>query len=88
MTKEEKQKVKLAAKTLLEKLKDNEVQRKILVTDWFRHTQTQGKVKDMISDVLDILPATTYTLPIFHEKVNAVYNHLYKTAAIGQQYWA
>ena len=88
LTKEEKQKVKLAAKTLLEKLKDNEVQRKILVTDWFRHTQTQGKVKDMISDVLDILPATTYTLPIFHEKVNAVYNHLYKTAAIGQQYWA
>jgi type I restriction enzyme, R subunit len=85
----EKQKVKLAAKALYQKLKDNDTQRKIMVRDWHRNVQTQGKVKDMIGDVLDeSLPSESYPEVVFNEKWEAVYGHVFKTATLGQQYWA
>jgi type I restriction enzyme R subunit len=47
-------KVKEAAQALLQKLKDNEIQRTILSTDWHKHPQLQGNVKKMIGDVLNL----------------------------------
>jgi type I restriction enzyme, R subunit len=89
LTAAEKQKVKLAAQALLQKLKDNDTKRKIMVTDWHRNVQTQGKVKDMIGLVLyDNLPQDIYNDTLFKNKWEAVYGHIYKTASLGQQYWA
>jgi type I restriction enzyme, R subunit len=89
LTNADKQKVKLAAKTLLQKLKDNDTCRKIMVRDWHRNVQTQGNVKDMIGDVLDEnLPEASYPEIVYNAKWEAVYGHVFKKAVLGQQYWA
>jgi type I restriction enzyme, R subunit len=85
----EKQKVKLAAKALLQKLKDNDIKRSIMVTDWHRNAQSQVKVRKLIGDVLDEnLPQESYDKNLFNEKLTAVYTHIYNTATLGARYWA
>jgi type I restriction enzyme, R subunit len=89
LTLADKQKVKLAAKTLYQKLRDNETQRNIMVRDWHRDVRTQGKVKEMIGNVLnDNLPEDSYPELIYNQKWEAVYGHVFNTAVLGQQYWA
>ncbi|MFN4255487.1 MAG: type I restriction endonuclease subunit R [Saprospiraceae bacterium] len=88
LTQEEKQKVKLAAKTLLQKLQADETSRKIMVTDWHRNVQTRGRVREMIGQVLDEeLPSESYGEAVFTEKLEAVYAHIEKKAVVGERYW-
>lgn len=51
MTAEETQKVKLAAKSLLERLLST--QPKVLVQDWYKNDQSQRQVKFTVESILD-----------------------------------
>ena len=85
----DKQKVKLAAKALYQKLRDNETQQSVMVRDWHCDVRTQGKVKEMIGNVLnDTLPEDSYPELIYSQKWEAVYGHVFNTAVLGQHYWA
>lgn len=59
MTQAEEQKVKLAAKSLLKRLTAS--QPKVLVQEWFRHTQSKLRVQKTVEDVLNAhLPEESY----------------------------
>ena len=69
LTAAEEEEVKLAAKTLIPKLK--EASPKLLLRDWYRDPQNTERVRSKISDVLnDILPES-YDRQIFREKCEA-----------------
>jgi type I restriction enzyme R subunit len=69
----ERQQVKLAAKDLLKKLKQEK-----LVLDWRRKQQARAEVLFTIETVLDeILPDPPYTKAIYEETCNDVYQHVY-----------
>ena len=80
-------KVKEAAQALLQKLKDNEIQRTILSTDWHKHPQLQGNVKKMIGDVLNLKLPKSYDESTFKQKRSNVYNHVFNVASRGKAYW-
>lgn len=83
----DKKKVKEAAQTLLEKLKDNETKRTVLTADWYKNEQLRRSVDKMIGDVLDKNLPASYDKPTFQKKRKAVYFHVYKTASQGKAYW-
>ena len=84
MTKAEEQKVKLAAKQLLAKLKDG--QPKILIQDWYKDNQSRAKVKARIEDVLHKTLPDSYDRMIFSQKTNNVYNLVYDYSSKGQKW--
>jgi type I restriction enzyme R subunit len=71
LAKKEKDKVKLVSKTLLEKLK-----REKLVLEWRKRQQTRADVLLTIEMTLEELP-DSYTKPVYQEKCNLVYQHVY-----------
>jgi len=83
LTKEEEKKVKLAAKTLLEKLFD--AQNKILIQEWHKEKASQEKVKREIQLVLGkYLPDPGYDRLLFSEKVDVTFQHFYELAQLGR----
>ncbi len=85
MTKAEEQKVKLAAKTLLHRLLEE--QPKVLVQDWFKDTQTQFRVRDAVEQVLHKQLPDSYNRVLFKNKCDAVFETMLNYAAQGQK-WA
>jgi type I restriction enzyme, R subunit len=86
MTQAETQKVKLAAKALLARLKDGAP--KVLVQDWYKSDQTRIIVRSAVTDVLHReLPEEGYNRVLFQEKCNNVYNLALDYAAQGLK-WA
>jgi type I restriction enzyme, R subunit len=86
MTQAETQKVKLAAKALLARLKAGS--HKVLVQDWYKSDQTRIIVRSAVTDVLDReLPLDGYDRVLFLEKCNNVYNLALDYAAQGLK-WA
>ena len=85
MTKAEEQKVKLAAKTLLHRLREE--QPKVLVQDWFKDTQTQFRVRDAVGQVLHKQLPDSYNRVLFKKKCDAVFETMLNYAAQGQK-WA
>jgi type I restriction enzyme R subunit len=85
MTKDEEQKVKLAAKSLLERLTKGKP--KVLVQDWFKDTQTQKIVKATIETVLDTTLPPTYDRQLFVNKCSSVFDLVYDYSAQGRK-WA
>ena len=85
MTKAEEQKVKLAAKTLLHRLREE--QPKVLVQDWFKDTQTQFRVRDAVEQVLHKQLPDSYNRVLFKKKCDAVFETMLNYAAQGQK-WA
>ena len=69
---EEKEKVKKAAKRVLERLKTKE-----LVMDWRLGEQNRARVRVAISEELDSLPEDKYPRVIFQKKCEEVYTHVY-----------
>ena len=85
LTKKEEKKVKLAAKHLLARLKDE--QPKVLVQDWWKNSQTIESVRSTVSEVLnDDLPES-YDRTLFQKKCDNVYELIYDLSATGQR-WA
>jgi type I restriction enzyme R subunit len=85
MTKAEEQKVKLAAKTLLHRLLEE--QPKVLVQDWFKDTQTQLRVRSAVEQVLDKQLPGSYNRVLFKKKCDAVFETMLNYASQGQK-WA
>jgi type I restriction enzyme, R subunit len=85
MTMEETQKVKLAAKSLLERLLST--QPKVLVQDWYKNDQTQRQVKSTVETVLDQNLPESYDRAIFKAKCDNVFDLIYNLASTGQK-WA
>lgn len=83
---DEKEKVKEAAKSLLKRLKEERPT--VLITDWYKDTQTQMQVQSVIKSILDSYLPQSYDRAIYSEKCDKIYTHFYMQAIGGQQGWA
>lgn len=81
LTKEEEQKVKLAAKNLLQKLKDDKPT--VLITDWHKDTQTRVQVQAAIKKVLNDTLPQSYDRAIYSNKCDIVFDHFLMMAQNG-----
>ena len=81
LTKDEEQKVKLAAKHLFTTLKENK--EKLLVVDWYKNEQPIKKVQDMIEESLDKDLPSSYDKPSFDSKIKLILNHFIDMAVQG-----
>ena len=81
LTKDEEQKVKLAAKSLLHKLQEERPT--VLITDWFKDTQTRMQVQLAIKKVLDEPLPKSYDSEIYSNKCDRVYDHFLTMAQNG-----
>jgi type I restriction enzyme, R subunit len=85
LTKDEEQKVKLAAKHLITRLLDEHP--KVLVQDWWKDGQTQRIVKAAVEEVLDQDLPASYDRITFKEKSDNIFNLIVDFAANGRK-WA
>ncbi|AEE54474.1 type I restriction endonuclease subunit R [Haliscomenobacter hydrossis] len=81
LSKDEEQKVKLAAKNLLHKLKEDKP--KVLITDWYKDTQTKYQVRAAIQKVLNDALPDSYDQAIYSTKCDVVFNHFLLQAQQG-----
>lgn len=81
LTKEEEQKVKLAAKKLLHRLKEERPT--ILINDWHKDTQTRMQVQTAIKKVLDDTLPGSYDRAIYSTKCEVVFDHFFIMAQHG-----
>jgi type I restriction enzyme R subunit len=81
LTKDEEQKVKLAAKNLLHKLKDDKPT--VLITDWFKDTQTRFQVQATIKKILNDNLPQSYDRNIYSNKCDIVFDHFLMKAQNG-----
>jgi type I restriction enzyme R subunit len=85
MTKEETQKVRLAAKALLHRLREESP--KVLVQDWFKDVQSKSRVRSAVESVLDTHLPKSYDRIVFTEKCNNIFDLMLNYASQGQK-WA
>ncbi|MEC4750200.1 type I restriction endonuclease subunit R [Methylomicrobium sp. Wu6] len=85
MTPEETQNVRLAAKSLLHRLLEE--QPKVLVQDWYKDTQTQKQVRSAVEKVLDTNLPESYDRVLFREKCDNVFYLMLDYASQGRK-WA
>ena len=81
MTKEETQRVRLAAKALLHRLREE--QPMVLIQDWFKDAQSRGRVRAEVEKVLDRSLPETYDRAVFTEKCNNVFDLMLSYASQG-----
>jgi type I restriction-modification system DNA methylase subunit len=81
MTKEEEQKVKLAAKKLLKRL--TEEKPTVLINDWYKDTQTKLQVQSVIKKVLDDNLPKSYDRTLYSNKCDIIIDHFYAAAIEG-----
>jgi type I restriction enzyme R subunit len=85
LTKNEAQEVKLAAKKLLERLKDEK--NRVLIQDWHKDTQSRLSVKSVMSDVLNKTLPQSYDPTICNEKSSSIFEHFYNLAESGREFY-
>ena len=81
LTKDEEQKVKLAARNLVHKLKDEKPT--VLITDWYKDTQTRVQVHAVIKKVLNDALPQSYDRAIYSNKCDIVFDHFLMIAQKG-----
>ncbi len=81
LTKEEEQKVKLAAKNLLHRLQEERPT--ILINDWHKDTQTRMQVQTAIKKVLNETLPESYDRAIYSTKCDLVFDHFFIMAQNG-----
>ena len=81
LTKAEEQKVKLSAKRLFEKLRDNK--QNIFVVDWYKDEQPRSRVKSTIEEILDEDLPDSYDKEFFELKTNLLMAHFMDMAVQG-----
>lgn len=81
MTKDEEQRVKLAAKELYKTL--TEKRKELFVVDWVNDSQTREKVKRTIGEVLNKTLPDSYEREVFSMKSNLVFDHIVDQAITG-----
>ena len=85
MTQEETQKVRLAAKSLLHRLLEE--QPRVLVQDWYKDTQTKKMVRSAVEKVLDSNLPESYDRVLFRKKCDNVFYLMLDYASHGRK-WA
>jgi type I restriction enzyme R subunit len=85
MTKDETQKVRLAAKALLHRLREEAPP--VLVQDWFKDVQSQKVVRSAVETVLDSQLPNTYDRILFRKKCDDVLEMILDYASHGLK-WA
>jgi len=85
MTNEETQKVRLAAKSLLHRLREESL--KVLVQDWFKDGQSKLRVRSAVETVLNTHLPESYDRVVFTEKCNKVFDLMLDYANQGLK-WA
>lgn len=85
MSQEETKKVKLAAKSLLHRLLEE--QPKVLVQDWYKDSQSQRVVRSTVEQVLHENLPDSYDRNVFTEKCNNVFDMMLDYASHGRK-WA
>jgi type I restriction enzyme R subunit len=85
MSNEETQKVRLAAKALLHRLRDETP--RVLVQDWFKDAQSKIRVRSAVESVLDANLPKSYDRAVFTEKCNGVFDLMLNYANQGLK-WA
>jgi type I restriction enzyme R subunit len=85
LTREESQKVKLAAKNLLKRL--TEERPKVLIHEWFKDSQSRLKVQTEIKAILDRYLPESYDRAVYSEKCDQIYNHVLNRSVTGNL-WA
>lgn len=85
MTKDETQKVRLAAKALLTRLR--EASPPILVQDWFKDSQSKRQVRSAVEEVLNAHLPESYDRKLFGEKCSNVFERIVDYASQGLK-WA
>jgi len=86
MTKEETQKVKLAAKSLLHRLLEESP--KVLIQDWYRDSQSKARVQSAVEEVLHTHLPETYDRALFKEKCGNVFESMLNYASQGLKWVA
>lgn len=81
LTNKEKKQVKLAAQSLLKKLKN--AKDTVLIEKWYKELQSQARVRREIQVVLSNTLPESYDQDLFDEKINVIFQHLYKQAERG-----
>ena len=81
MTKAETEKVRLAAKSLLHRLREESP--KVLVQDWFRDSQSKSRVRSTVEQVLHTYLPDSYDRAVFTEKCNSVFDTMINYATQG-----
>jgi type I restriction enzyme R subunit len=79
--------VRLAAQSLLKKLKEAKTRRTIMPTDWYKNEQLRRAVDKFIADTLEEYLPPAYDKPTFKAKQNAIYSHVFNLASRGAHYW-
>ena len=85
LTKAEQQEVKLAAKSLLHRLLEE--QPKVLVQDWFRDQQTKSIARGAVETVLHRDLPKSYDRVLFRQKCDSVFDLMFDYASQGKK-WA
>jgi len=85
MTKDETQKVRLAAKALLVRLR--EATPPVLVQDWFKDSQSKRQVRSAVEEVLNVHLPESYDRKLFGEKCSNVFERIVDYASQGVK-WA
>ncbi len=85
MTKEETQKVRLAARSLLHRLREETPT--VLVQDWFKDGQSKLRVRAAVENVLHTHLPESYDRVVFIEKCNSVFEQMLSYASQGLK-WA
>jgi type I restriction enzyme R subunit len=85
MTEEETIKVRLAAKSLLHRLREESPN--VLVTDWYKDVQSKSRVRSEVESVLDAHLPKSYDRIVFTEKCNNVFELMVDHASQGVK-WA
>ncbi|MBU4261700.1 MAG: type I restriction endonuclease subunit R [Proteobacteria bacterium] len=85
MTREEEQKVKLAAKSLLHRLLEEHP--RVLIQDWYKDTHTKAVVRSTVEQVLDEQLPDSYDRLLFKEKCDSIFDMMLQYANSGQK-WA
>jgi type I restriction enzyme, R subunit len=81
LIKDEEQKVKLAAKHLLHKLKEDKPT--VLITDWYKDTQTRFQVQAAIKKVLNDTLPESYDRAVYSNKCDVIFDHFLMMAQYG-----
>ncbi|MBU0968672.1 MAG: DUF3387 domain-containing protein, partial [Proteobacteria bacterium] len=85
MTREEEQKVKLAAKSLLHRLLEEHP--RVLIQDWYKDSRTKAIVRSTVEQVLDEQLPDSYDRLLFKEKCDSIFDMMLQYANSGQK-WA
>lgn len=85
MTKDETQKVRLAAKSLLQRLLREPPP--VLIQDWFKDSQSKERVKSTVQEVLNIHLPDSYDRALFTKKCDTVFELMLNYASQGLK-WA